>query len=85
MNPLTEYIKLYGLKNISFISIYTLEMLIFGFVLVMFSKNTIEKTYEKNNHKNLLFGYSIFCAILFLISIFLMSVQEYTEFLYFNF
>ncbi len=76
-----------GVKYTGFVNIYVLEMIIFAFVLILGFKNSMERFYIKDfklSNKDA-YKYSIIMALLFLIALFKGSIQEYSEFIYFNF
>lgn len=86
-NPLVDYFKLAGVKYTGFVNIYVLEMIIFALVLILGFKNSMERFYIKDfklSNKDA-YKYSIIMALLFLIALFKGSIQEYSEFIYFNF
>ena len=60
---------------------------LFAFVLILGFKNSMERFYIKDfklSNKDA-YKYSIIMALLFLIALFKGSIQEYSEFIYFNF
>lgn len=85
INPLNTYIKYTGDNFISFINFYTLEILVFGFILAIFSKNSNELNLKFNNMKKISFTWYIFSIFIFGCALIFMSLQTGSEFLYFNF
>jgi len=81
LNPLSAYYQFSGSKLHSFVSFYTLEMIIFGLIVILFLKNSNYYTNMKSiNIKN-----SIMISIIFSISIYYVLTVQFSEFLYFNF
>ena len=86
-NPMINYFKLTGVKYTGFLNIYMFEMIILAFILILGFKNAMEKFYKNDfrlSNKDS-YKYSILMALLFLITLFNGSIQEYSEFIYFNF
>ena len=86
-NPMINYFKIMGVKYTGFVNIYIFEMIIVAFIMVLGFKNSMEIFFKddfKLSNKDL-YKYSILMALLFLIALFKGSIQEYSEFIYFNF
>ncbi len=82
INPLYFIDKVNGTKINQGLTIYTMEMLIIGFILVLCFRNT---TLMLEGNKKYNFCSSLYYSGLFLMSLLCMSLYEYSEFIYFNF
>lgn len=82
INPLYLFDKVNGAKMDQGLTIYTMEMLFAGFILVLCFKNT---TLMLESGKKYSLCSPFYYSGLFLISLLCMSLYEYSEFIYFNF
>ncbi len=82
INPLYLFDKVNGMKIDQGLTIYTMEMLFAGFILVLCFKNT---TLMLESDKKYSLCSPFYYSGLFLISLLCMSLYEYSEFIYFNF
>ena len=85
INPLNEYYKFNGSEFQSFVDFYTLEMLVFGFIIITLFKNSNELKLEFNSFNRVHLNLYIFSIFLFGYALIVMSFQTGSEFLYFNF
>ncbi len=84
-NFLAQYITFSDTKWKTFISAYTLEMIILGFILILFFKNSNELGVKFNKIKEIPIIWYLLSIILLGTSFITMSIQTGSEFLYFNF
>ena len=84
-NPLEQYINFTGIKFKTFMSIYTLEMIILGFIVILWFKNSNELAVKFNEMKKIPILWYLFSIIVLGTSFISMSLQTGSEFLYFNF
>ena len=77
-NPFSEYI---GLDTIS----YTLGLLMLGFIVILYFKNSNELSHRFNKMKNIPLSWVLFSATILGFSFIIMMSNHHSEFLYFNF
>ena len=87
VSPLTHYMhsKAITIDNISLIGLHTLELILFGFILILGCKNSNELAVRFNATKKVSVFWYLFSVFILGVSIMLMSIQTGSEFLYFNF
>ncbi len=79
ISPLNDYFNIRGEKVNTFTTVFTFEMIIFGFIIVLLFKNSTQKL---NNFK-LSFKTVLLAVIAFIGGV--LSLNKVSEFLYFNF
>jgi D-alanyl-lipoteichoic acid acyltransferase DltB (MBOAT superfamily) len=84
-NFLAQYMTFSDAKWKTFISMYTLEMLILGFIVILLFKNSNELGVKFNKMKKIPIIWYLLSIIVLGTSFMTMSFQTGSEFLYFNF
>ncbi len=80
-----QFFGFYSSKKEHFITIFSIELIIFAFIIVLFTNNSIELSKKFAKMKKIPILWLIYSSFLLGVSFLIISIQKGSEFLYFNF